>query len=120
MSIATDIASLEVLAKLLKKKELNHVFTDIVKTLNQQVPYFDWVGIYLHEGQSTQLVAASDFQHSLEWEANAELTIPLEHSLQGEMGKIVVKSRDPLCFDMTDVSTLETLAKELSERLCIH
>ncbi len=120
MSIATDIASLEALAKLLKKKEINHAFDDIVKTLNQQVPYFDWVGIYLHEGPSTQLVAASDYHHRLEWEANAELTIPLEHSQQGEMGKIVVKSREPLCFDITDVTTLETLAKELSQMLSVH
>lgn len=120
MSIATDVASIGILAKILKKKELDHVLNELVHTLNQQVPHFDWVGVYLHEGPNTQLVAASDHHSHLNWEANAELSIPLEGTTQGEMGKIVIKSREPYSFDTTDISTLETLAKALSLRLCIH
>lgn len=120
MSIATDLASLEVLAKILKKKELDQILNECVKTLNKEVPNFDWVGIYLHKGPETHLVAASDLHHHLDGEANAQLSIPLENNSQEQMGKIVIRSKDPFCFDTTDVTTLETLARELSLRLLVH
>ncbi|MDQ0340060.1 putative methionine-R-sulfoxide reductase with GAF domain [Caldalkalibacillus uzonensis] len=121
MSIRTDVASLAALAKVLRNRNLNQSFADVVRTLQKQVPYFDWVGVYLRQGNASELVAASDQDKQLEWEANAELRIPIEDQVQQqELGKIVVKSRDPLCFDMTDVSTLQTLAHELSQRLSLH
>ncbi|GGK27979.1 hypothetical protein GCM10010965_21040 [Caldalkalibacillus thermarum] len=121
MSVETDVASLGAIAKVIRNRDLNQTFTEVARTLQEKVPYIDWVGIYLNQGNATELVAASDQANQLEWEANAELRIPIEDpAQQQELGKIVVKSREPLCFDVTDVSTLKILADELSQRLSLH
>lgn len=116
MSIETDLASLEILAGVYKESDLRTTFAKVVQKLQEQVPYFDWVGVYIQNGSDIQLEAASDYHQLLEWEANAELRIPIvcDH---GELGRLVVRSKQPLCFDVTDVSTLETLAAEISKRM---
>ncbi len=119
MSIKTDVASLEVLAKVYQSRNLKQTFSELVKTLHTQVSYFDWVGVYLNEGNHTVLQAATDMENNLNWEANSELKIPIQHTNR-ELGKIVVKSKQPVCFDLTDVSTLQTLAAEISERMSVN
>ena len=56
----------------------------------------------------------------LTWEYNSQLRIPIKNNLGEEMGEIVVKSRQPICFDVTDVSTLETVAEEISQKLFLN
>ncbi len=119
MSIYTDLASLKIIASVHQNQSLEHVFEDMVHKLQHQVAYFDWVGIYLMEGDTLKLKAASCLENELSWECNSELRIPIK-SRRMEIGKLVVRSRQPICFDVTDVSTLKTLAKEISTKLQVN
>jgi putative methionine-R-sulfoxide reductase with GAF domain len=120
MSIKTDLASIEIIADVYQSQDLRKTFADLVHTLHNQVSYFDWVGLYLHQGEDLVLEASSNIEDDLAWESNSELRIPIEDSLEQELGKIVVRSRQPICFDITDVSTLKTLASEISRRLALN
>lgn len=120
MSIKTDVASLEVLAKVHQSENLIETFEDMVHTLQTKVSYFDWVGIYMLEGDESILKAASDMKSDMDWEANSELRIPIETATEQPLGKIVVKSRQLICFDQTDITTLQTLAAEISKRLSVN
>lgn len=121
MSIQTDLASLEIIAKVYRSQDVRESFQQLVTTLHNEVPYFDWVGIYLIEGEEMNLTAASNFDDLLTWDTNSELRIPIQDPLaQEDIGKIVVRSRQHICFDVTDVSTLETLATEISSRLTLN
>lgn len=120
MSIKTDLASIEIIAEVHRSQDLKKTFSKAVVTLHKHVSYFDWVGLYLYEGGEVALVAASDMENEITWECNSELRIPIQDSQERELGKIVVRSRQPICFDVTDVSTLETLAAEISERLSLN
>lgn len=117
MSIKTDVASLEILAKVYQSQELKQTLHDLVHTLEDQVSYIDWAGIYLIEGNQSKLVVATDLYDQLTWEANAELKIPIENENKTELGRIVIKSRQLICFDVTDITTLQTLAREISCRM---
>lgn len=120
MSIKTDLASIEIIAEVHQSKDLRKSFQEMVHRLHQQVSYFDWVGLYLQEGGELSLEAASDMENHLSWECNAELRIPIEDPNQEELGKLVVRSKQPVCFDITDISTLKTLAAEISQRLSVN
>lgn len=120
MSIKTDLASIEIIAEVHRSQDLRKTFNELVVTLHKHVSYFDWVGLYLYEGEEVALVSASDMKNEITWECNSELRIPIQDSLESKLGEIVVRSRHPICFDITDVSTLETLAAEISERLLLN
>jgi len=116
MSIATDIASLKIMSDVYKRKELPDLFQTTVQSLHECVPYIDWVGIYYFERQENmKLVAASDLKEDLTWEANGELKFPLKNSSNEAIGIMVVRSREAIAFDVTDVATLETIAQSLGE-----
>lgn len=122
MSIKTDLASLEILAKVYQNDNLKHTFEEVVRTLPETVSYIDWVGIYLHRGNELQLEAATSDETDYSWETNSELKISIgnkigKDSMNKEIGKIVVRSKQPICFDITDLSTLEILAGEISQRI---
>lgn len=117
MSIKTDIASLEILAQVYQGQNLKQTFESMVTTLQQQVSYFDWVGLYLNQGEELVLEAASCFDNTLTWESNSELRIPIHNHADHELGKLVIRSKQPLCFDITDLSTLKKLAAEISSKL---
>lgn len=119
MSIKTDIASLEILAQVYQETDSKAALQNMVSKLQQQVDYFDWVGLYLHQGEEMVLEAASCLQDTLTWESNSELRIPIQGH-QKELGKLVVRSKQPLCFDVTDLSTLKKLAAEISHKLFMH
>ncbi|UTR13982.1 GAF domain-containing protein [Salipaludibacillus sp. LMS25] len=116
MSIATDIASLKIMSDVYKRKELPELLQTTATSLEENVPYIDWVGIYFfeREGKMT-LAAASDIEEDLAWEANGELKFPLKNSSNEAVGIMVVRSREAIAFDVTDVSTLETIAHALGE-----
>ena len=120
MSINTDIASLKIIAAFYQSQNLKQTYQELVHNLQTHVAYFDWVGLYIKYGEEMILEAASNMEHEFTWETNAELRIPIENKLEKEIGKIVVRSRQPICFDMTDVSTLKTLAAEISQRLTMN
>ncbi len=50
-----------------------------VESLVEQVPYIDWVGIYMYENVNHNLVAASNFEDDLRWESNGELKFPISN-----------------------------------------
>jgi|GEM_PF-5109665 len=120
MSIYTDIASIKIIAEVVTSQNLKKTLSNVVEHLHEKVQYFDWVGLYLKQGDELVLEASSDLEENLNWETNAELRIPLIDQHQKDLGKIVVRSKQPICFDITDVSTLETLAKEIGNRLTIN
>ncbi|WP_025028808.1 hypothetical protein [Caldalkalibacillus mannanilyticus] len=120
MSIHTDLASIKMIAQVLTSQDLKKTFAELVTHLQSNVQYFDWVGLYLTQGDELVLEAASDLEENLMWETNAELRIPISDLNSMELGKIVVRSHQPICFDMTDVTTLEKLAKEISARLSMN
>ncbi|SDY09643.1 hypothetical protein SAMN05421736_101357 [Evansella caseinilytica] len=116
MSIPTDIASLQIMAEVYKKKNLQNVLEKTVNSLVEQVPYIDWAGIYLQKDEEKmRLLAASDRENDLTWEANGELKFPIKSSDSDRIGMMVVRTRQAIAFDVTDVSTLETIAAAIGE-----
>lgn len=115
LSIATDVASLQIMAEVYKKKSLQETFEKTVNSLVKQVTYIDWVGIYLIQENQHELVAASDLDNTFTWEANAELKFPILNSSDQQIGLMIVKSKQAICFDVTDVATLETIASGLGQ-----
>ena len=116
MSIATDIASLQIMAEVYKKKNLQDILTKTVHSLVDQVPYIDWSGIYFYENDSdVRLIAASDEEHDLAWESNGELKFPIKNTENENIGVMVVRTREVIAFDVTDVSTLEMIAGAIGE-----
>ncbi len=115
MSIPTDIASLQIMAHVYKRKGLQSIFNKTVENLVSAVPYIDWAGIYLYENLDYRLVAASCFNDDLKWEANGELKFPIPDSDENEIGIMIVRSRQAIAFDITDISTLETIAAAIGQ-----
>ncbi|OIJ13694.1 GAF domain-containing protein [Anaerobacillus alkalilacustris] len=116
MSISTDVASIQIMAEVYKKNSTQSVFEKTVNSLVQEVPYIDWVGIYLiTEDQNLQLVESSDDADDLGWEYNGELKFPITNSMEQQIGLIVVRSKQAIAFDVTDVTTLETIAEAIGQ-----
>lgn len=104
------------MAEVFKKQNCQLVFEKTVNSLVNEVSYIDWVGIYvIQEDGSYQLSAASDEENDLNWECNGELKFPLKNSLNQQTGLMVVRSKQAICFDVTDVSTLETIASAIGQ-----
>lgn len=115
MSILTDVASLRIMAHIYKQKNLQSIFSETVEVLVEQVPYIDWVGVYMYEDSNLILAAASDIEDDLSWECNGELKFPIANSSAEVIGMIVVRSMQPIAFDVTDVTTLEKVAQVIGE-----
>ncbi|WP_026690878.1 hypothetical protein [Alteribacter aurantiacus] len=116
MSIATDVASLEIMADIYKKKSLDAILKKTVDTLVENVSYIDWAGVYCVEGEEdARLMAASEEGRDLSWESNAELKFPIKDANENILGVLIVRSKEAICFDVTDVSTLEEIATGLAE-----
>lgn len=116
MSIATDIASLQIMSYVYKKKSLRDILQKTVHCLVEEVPYIHWVGIYFYENNKDAcLVAASDVENDLTWEANGQLKFPIYISDEEKLGEMIVKTKEVIAFDITDLSTLETIAAEIGK-----
>lgn len=115
MSIATDVASLQIMAHVYKKESLQSIFEKTCESLVSEVPYIDWVGIYIFQEEASTLAAASNFEDDLQWESNGELKFPITNSTNEQIGVMVVRSRQAIAFDVTDVSTLETIAQAIGQ-----
>ncbi|WP_322788156.1 GAF domain-containing protein [Anaerobacillus alkalidiazotrophicus] len=116
LSISTDVASIQIMAEVYKKNSTQSVFEKTVNSLVQEVPYIDWVGIYLiTEGQNLQLVESSDDADDLGWDYNGELKFSITNSMNQQIGLIVVRSKQAIAFDVTDVTTLETIADAIGQ-----
>lgn len=115
VSIPTDVASLQIMAHVYKRASLQSIFNKTVESLVEQVPYIDWVGIYMYENLNHKLVAASCLEDDLKWECNGELKFPIKNAAGEETGMMIVRSRQPIAFDVTDVSTLETIASAIGQ-----
>lgn len=116
MSISTDVASLQIMAEVYKRKNSRSIFDKTVNSLVQEVPYIDWVGIYLvSEDQNLNLIATSNEEDDLGWESNGELKFSIANSSQEKIGVMVVRSKQAIAFDVTDVSTLETIASAIGQ-----
>ncbi|MCD8509458.1 MAG: GAF domain-containing protein [Bacillus sp. (in: Bacteria)] len=116
MSIPTDVASLQIMAEVYKKKNLQEILDKTVHSLVEQVPYIHWAGIYFYENEAdVRLMAASDDENDLVWESNSELKFPIKNSEEEAIGVLIVRTREAIAFDITDVSTLETIAAAIGE-----
>lgn len=115
MSIATDLASLQIMAHVYKKASMQSIFEKTCECLVNEVSYIDWVGIYLIEEDQQRLVAASNMEDDLKWEMNGELKFPMKNSNGTQIGLLVVRSREAIAFDVTDVATLEDIAQAIVE-----
>ncbi|GAF22519.1 hypothetical protein JCM19047_2276 [Bacillus sp. JCM 19047] len=113
MSIPTDIASLKIMAHVYKKQDTDYVFEKTVESLVETVPYIDWVGIYMYEDLNHTLVAASCFSNDLRWECNGELKFPVKTLLAQKL-MMIVRTKESIAFDVTDLSTLETIASAIA------
>lgn len=120
MSIATDLASLQIMAHVYKKASLQSIFEKTCECLVNEVPYIDWVGIYLFEEDQKTLVAASNMENDLQWEMNGELQFPIKNSNGTEIGLLVVRTKEVIAFDVTDVSTLEDIAQAIGEESLVN
>ncbi len=114
LSIPTDIASLKIMAHVYKKQDTNYVFEKTVESLVETVPYIDWVGIYMYDDLNHTLVAASCFSNDLRWECNGELKFPVKNAASTEIGMMIVRTKESIAFDVTDLSTLETIASAIA------
>ena len=120
MSIPTDVASLQIMAHVYKRKSAQSTFEKTVESLVHSVPYIDWVGIYLTEQLNHKLVAASCFEDDLQWTCNGELKFPIKDSVDQEIGMMVVRSNQSIAFDVTDVSTLKTIAAAIGQETLVN
>ncbi|WP_078395228.1 GAF domain-containing protein [Shouchella patagoniensis] len=120
MSIPTDIASLKIMAHVYKKQDTESVFEKTVESLVSTVPYIDWVGIYMYEDLNHKLVAASCFENDLRWDCNSELKFPVTNAASSEIGMMIVRTKEAIAFDVTDVSTLETIASAIGYELTLN
>ncbi|UCZ54072.1 GAF domain-containing protein [Bacillus shivajii] len=116
MSFATDVASIHIMADVYKKKSLTDILQKTVTTLHEKVPYIDWAGIYFYEDESSvKLMAASNEEDDFRWEANGELKFPIKAAEDKQLGVLIVRTKEAIAFDVTDLSTLETLAQAIGE-----
>ncbi|SDH42820.1 hypothetical protein SAMN05192534_105128 [Alteribacillus persepolensis] len=110
MSIATDLASIQILSSVYQSTNVNDTFHNTVHTLCNKVDYIDWAGIYLKEGEDTRLLVSTEDKGSMQ----SQLAFPIKHN-DTEVGVLVVKSKQWIVFDVTDVSTLEKVTSELGK-----
>ncbi len=103
------------MAHVYKKESLQSIFEKTVESLVIQVPYIDWAGIYVYENVNHKLVAASDFDKDLRWDCNGELKFPIKNSSDQEIGMLIVRTLQSIAFDVTDLSTLETIATAIGQ-----
>ncbi|RKL66149.1 GAF domain-containing protein [Salipaludibacillus neizhouensis] len=116
MSIATDIVSLKIMSEVYKKRGLEDLLKMTCEYLEDEVPYIDWVGVYFFErNDELKLMAASNLENDLTWTSNGELKFPLKNSNNEAKGIMIVRSKEAIAFDVTDVSTLEAIAQSLGE-----
>ncbi|TSB45207.1 GAF domain-containing protein [Alkalicoccobacillus porphyridii] len=120
MSIPTDVASLQIMAHVYKRQSAQSTFEKTVESLVRSVPYIDWVGIYLYEQLDHKLVAASCFDDDLKWTCNGELKFPIKDSGDQEIGMMIVRSNQSIAFDVTDVSTLKTIAAAIGQETLVN
>ncbi|MFB4165817.1 GAF domain-containing protein [Alteribacillus sp. JSM 102045] len=110
MSIATDLASIHILASAYRSNTISNTLNQTVNTLCEKVDYINWAGIYLHEKDESRLHASASEGENIQ----SQLAFPIKNQ-KNEIGVLVVKSKQWIVFDVTDVSTLETVASELGK-----
>ncbi|WP_413375202.1 GAF domain-containing protein [Alkalihalobacillus sp. 1P02AB] len=120
MSIPTDVASLQIMAHVYQKKSTQSIYEKTVTSLVENVPYINWVGIYMYENLDHKLVAASSLENDLRWDYNGELKFPILNNENKDIGLMVVRSLQPIAFDITDVSTLETIAAAIGQETLLN
>ncbi|MFC5713248.1 GAF domain-containing protein [Thalassorhabdus alkalitolerans] len=120
MSIATDVASIHIMAAVYKKDKPAEIFKETVERLVEHVPYIDWCGVYVGENEQWRLMASASEENNNSWEHNGQLSFSLKDLNGKEVGILVVKSKEPIAFDVTDVSTLETVADALSQQITMN
>ncbi|MDA3129885.1 GAF domain-containing protein [Aliibacillus thermotolerans] len=117
MSIATDLASIHILATVYKNKEKKADFLKkTVTSLTQKVDYIDWAEIFFIKGEECLLAVSNSKPGVKKEDLQSKLVFPITKGRK-KLGYLVVKSRQWIVFDVTDVSTLEKVANELGQHL---
>lgn len=117
MSIATDLASIHILATVYKNQEKKADFLkQTVTALTQKVDYIDWAEIFLIEEEECLLAVRNSKPGVKKQDLQSKLVFPIQAGNK-KLGYLVVKSRQWIVFDVTDVFTLEKVANELGRHL---
>lgn len=119
MSMAADIATLELIAAVHQVTELDQsTYDNLVHRLQKQVAHFEWVGIYLLDHMNHYDLKASSGEQMPESIARkAILQVPITSSCEEVLGRITVTSSTAIAFDESDYTSLEALAFEIGKKL---
>ncbi|HJV46151.1 MAG TPA: hypothetical protein VJ824_10565 [Bacillota bacterium] len=120
MSMAADIASLELIAAVHQSTKMDQAaFNHLVHRLQQHVTHFEWVGLYLKDTDENQLnLKATAGEQSTESIARkAILQVPILNQEQQIIGKFTITSKKAIAFDESDYTSLAALAKELGKKI---
>ncbi|MCF6095345.1 GAF domain-containing protein [Microaerobacter geothermalis] len=120
MSIATDITSLELIARVHRTTISTQLFETIVHKLVSQVNHIDWAAIYWQDDDLRYTVTSSNGEMYPPEDVLSKLKVPILGPEQSPTGYLVVTSFQLTPFDETDLSTLNTLASEISQKMFLN
>ncbi|WP_042404069.1 hypothetical protein [Geomicrobium sp. JCM 19037] len=112
MSIATDLAAIKIVADLEKTNDQPKILKNTVDTLVESVQYIHYAALHVSNHQP---VIASDTDGD-EYIGSLSFTLGKKE----DDGKLVVRTKENIAFDVTDLSTLQTIADRLNTRLFSH
>ncbi|MBM7634807.1 MULTISPECIES: hypothetical protein [Geomicrobium] len=112
MSIATDIAAIKIVAELEKNNKHPRFLEETVHTLVERVNYIHYAALHLGDDKP---IVASDCDED---EYIGSLSFAIGEN--EDNGKLVVRTKETVAFDVTDLSTLQTVADRIGARLFAH
>jgi putative methionine-R-sulfoxide reductase with GAF domain len=122
MSMAADIASLELIAAVHQMTKMDQAtFEHLVHRLEQHVAHFEWVGLYLQEKDeeptTLSLMASAGEQSTESIARKAILQVPITGQMQQVIGRFTITSKKAIAFDESDYTSLAALAEELGKKI---
>ncbi|MBP1930174.1 hypothetical protein [Ammoniphilus resinae] len=121
MSMAADIASLELIAAVHQMPIMDQkAFDHLVHRLQQHVSHFEWVGLYLLERSGDPhyfLKAAAGDQVPESMARKAILQVEIPSSAEDVLGKLTVTSNTAVAFDESDYTSLAALVAEIGKKI---
>jgi putative methionine-R-sulfoxide reductase with GAF domain len=118
MSMAADIASLELIAAVHQITNLDQsAYEHVVHRLHQQVAHFEWVGLYMEENSQFVLKASAGDQSPESIARKSILQVPITYASEPVLGRIMVTSKVAVAFDESDFTSLTALATELGKKI---
>lgn len=116
MSKSTDLASLEILALIHHADSIEDTYPQLIKILNR-IHHFQWVGIYINEGDNPSLKAASDEDMPLSISRQPIMQIPITNNDEEKIGNITIISKLSYPFDPLDYTSLLKVGEEIGKNI---